>query len=118
MSCESVPLPSLASTRDDPNNLNSAKPGRNALTHSEAIKAEVPAYPGLGTPPAIRIVPVLLSMILSVWTAFTTADNYQTLLTNLLAGNSANFDLRFTAPTSTSSYTEKTLTVTLQAVAP
>lgn len=50
------------------------------------------------------------------WTQFTAADVYQTLVSNLASGGTQNFDLRFTAPTSSSDYAEKSITVTIQAV--
>ncbi|MEK7572063.1 MAG: hypothetical protein AAB553_07365 [Patescibacteria group bacterium] len=52
----------------------------------------------------------------SNWTKFITDDTYQILLTNLLPAATQNFDLRFTAPNPSTSVTEKTLTITIQAV--
>ncbi|MDO8498237.1 MAG: hypothetical protein Q7S44_00380 [bacterium] len=51
------------------------------------------------------------------WTAFTTADSYQTLATGITANSTQNFDLRITVPTTSSDYQQKTITVTVQAVA-
>ena len=51
-----------------------------------------------------------------VWTKFTTEDSYQTLVTNMIADEIQSFDLRFTAPNPATSSTEKTITVTIQAV--
>lgn len=51
------------------------------------------------------------------WTAFTTADSYQTLATGIAASGTQNFDLRITVPSTSSDYQQKTITVTVQAVA-
>lgn len=50
------------------------------------------------------------------WTKFTTADSYQTLITNIAASGTQNFDLRFTAPNPSSDVVQKTITITIQAV--
>lgn len=52
------------------------------------------------------------------WTKFTTAGSYEStpLVTNVLVGNSQNFDLQITVPSSTSDYQQKSITVTIQAV--
>lgn len=52
----------------------------------------------------------------SNWTKFTTANSYQSLISNIAANGTQNLDLRFTAPNPSTSFTEKTLTVTVQAV--
>ena len=52
----------------------------------------------------------------SNWTQFATADVYQTLVSNIAAGGTQNFDLRFTAPNPSNSTTQKTITITVQAV--
>lgn len=52
------------------------------------------------------------------WTLFTAADSYQTLATGLAPGNSQAFDLRLTVPSSTSDTVQKSLDITIQAVAP
>jgi hypothetical protein len=49
------------------------------------------------------------------WTKFVTADGYQTLLANIAPNNSQNFDLRFTAPSPSTSGAQKTITITIQA---
>lgn len=49
------------------------------------------------------------------WTKFTTADAYQTLTTNITAGSSQIFDLRFTAPNPSIVGGQKTINVTIQA---
>lgn len=51
------------------------------------------------------------------WTAFTTADSYQTLATGIAASGTQNFDLRVTVPSTSSDYQQKTITITVQAVA-
>lgn len=52
-----------------------------------------------------------------VWTKFTTPDSYQTLATGIAASGTQNFDLRVTVPTVTTDYQQKSITVTVQAVA-
>lgn len=49
------------------------------------------------------------------WTKFTTADSYQSFVGNIAANGTQNFDLRITAPTSSSDYVQKTITVTILA---
>ncbi len=51
------------------------------------------------------------------WTVLTTADSYQALATNIAASSSQNFDMRITLPSTTSDYVQKTITITIQAVA-
>jgi hypothetical protein len=51
------------------------------------------------------------------WTKFNAADSYQSFVTNVLAGASKNFDLRITLPTITGDFAQKSITVTVQAVA-
>lgn len=50
------------------------------------------------------------------WTKFTTVDSYQTLATGIAVSGTQNFDLKITVPTNSDSI-EKTITVTVQAVA-
>jgi hypothetical protein len=52
----------------------------------------------------------------SGWTQFSTADSYQTLTTSLAADATQNFDLQLTAPNPSTSGTEKSITITVQAV--
>lgn len=52
------------------------------------------------------------------WTLFSSADTYQTLTIGLAPGNSQNFDLRLTVPTTTSDTIQKSLSITIQAVTP
>jgi len=51
----------------------------------------------------------------SLWTPFTTANSYQSLLSNLAIDATQNLDFRLTAPTSSTDYLEKTITITIQA---
>ncbi len=50
------------------------------------------------------------------WIKFITVNTYQELVTNLTASSTQDFDLRFTAPDPSNSGSEKTLTITIQAV--
>ena len=50
------------------------------------------------------------------WISFTASDNYQTLANNIPVNTSQNFDLKLTAPNPSTSATEKTITITIQAV--
>jgi hypothetical protein len=52
------------------------------------------------------------------WTKFINADNYQTLVTNISANSSQDFDLRFTTPTASDDFQQKNITITIQAVQP
>lgn len=52
------------------------------------------------------------------WTTFTTPDSYQTLATSVSVSGTVNIDLELTTPSSTSDYQQKSITVTIQAVAP
>lgn len=52
----------------------------------------------------------------SNWTKFVTAGSYQNLATNVAVDATQNFDLRFTAPNPSTSATQKTITITIQAV--
>jgi len=54
----------------------------------------------------------------STWNDFLVADNYYSLATGIAQGNTQNVDLRITTPTSTSSYLQHSVTVTVQAVSP
>jgi hypothetical protein len=51
----------------------------------------------------------------STWTAMTTS--YATLATNVAAAGTQDFDLQILTPSATTDYTQKTITVTVQAVA-
>lgn len=53
----------------------------------------------------------------SSWTPFTTADSYQSLVSNIAVSGTQTFDLRFTAPNPSTSATQKTINITIQAVA-
>ncbi len=52
----------------------------------------------------------------SNWTLFTTADSYQTLSTGFAVSGTQNFDLRITAPSSSTSGDQKNITITIQAI--
>lgn len=52
----------------------------------------------------------------SNWTLFTTADSYQTLSTGIAVSGTQNFDLRITAPSSSTSGDQKNITITIQAI--
>lgn len=62
---------------------------------------------GTGTPDPCDATPT--------WTAMTTS--YSTLGTNIAAAGTSKFDLKLDTPSSTSDYTAKTITVTVQAIA-
>lgn len=51
------------------------------------------------------------------WTKFTAASNYQTLATGVIQSGTQDFDLRITVPTDSDAQ-EKSITITVQAVAP
>lgn len=51
----------------------------------------------------------------SLWTPFSSADSYQTLLANLAIDATQALDFRLTTPTSSTDYIEKTVTITIQA---
>lgn len=51
------------------------------------------------------------------WTKFTTADSYQLMSNSVSVNGTVNVDLRITLPSSTSDYNQKSITVTIQAVA-
>jgi hypothetical protein len=53
----------------------------------------------------------------SNWTKFTTAGVYQTLSTGITASGTKAFDLQITAPNPSSDTVQKTITITVQAVA-
>jgi hypothetical protein len=81
-----------------------------------SIKTSVPAGWTLGANPGADIFTHEFSINGgSNWTKFITDDVYQTLVTNITASTSQNFDLRFTSPSPSSSSTQKTLTITIQA---
>lgn len=50
------------------------------------------------------------------WTKFITSDAYQTLVTNIAPNATTNLDLRFTSPNPSTSGTQKSIGVTIQAV--
>lgn len=50
------------------------------------------------------------------WTAITTAGSYQALGSNITVSGTKKFDLKLDTPSSTSDYTQKSITVTVQAV--
>lgn len=50
-----------------------------------------------------------------LWTKFSVADSYQTFATNVSANTSQNLDLRIYAPSSSSDYQQKNITVTILA---
>lgn len=52
------------------------------------------------------------------YTKFITTGAYQTLVTGITSSSTKDVDLRITTPTSTTDYQQKTITVTVQAVAP
>ena len=52
------------------------------------------------------------------YTKFSAPDSYQTLATGVTASSTKNVDLRITTPTTSSDYQQKTVTITVQAVAP
>jgi len=52
------------------------------------------------------------------FTKFTTPGSYQTFATGVTASSTKSLDLRITTPTSSSDYQQKSITVTVQAVAP
>ncbi len=54
----------------------------------------------------------------SVWNSFTASDVYYSLATNVAQSGTQDVDLRLTLPTTTSSFLEHSVTVTVQAVAP
>lgn len=49
------------------------------------------------------------------WTKFTTADTYQSFVSNLGVNSTQNFDLRLSTPTSSTDLQQKTLTITILA---
>ncbi|MDP2671629.1 MAG: hypothetical protein Q8P13_04210 [bacterium] len=51
------------------------------------------------------------------WTAITTAGSYQSLSTNVAASGTTRFDLQLSTPSSVADYVQKSITVTVQAVA-
>ncbi len=50
------------------------------------------------------------------WTKFTTADSYQTFVNNIAAAATQNLDLRITAPSSSTDFQQKNITVTILAI--
>jgi len=52
----------------------------------------------------------------SGWNTFTTADSYQQFVASLAGDTSQNLDLRITVPSSTSDFTQKNISITVQAV--
>lgn len=53
----------------------------------------------------------------SSWSTFTAADSYQQFVASLAGDTSQNLDLRITVPTLTSDFTQKNISITIQAVA-
>lgn len=51
------------------------------------------------------------------WTKFNAANSYVTLASNISSAGTQNFDLRLTTPTVSSDYIQKSITITIQAVA-
>lgn len=54
----------------------------------------------------------------STWTAMTAADTYVTAAPSVAQSGTVNFDFRLTTPSSSSDYQQKSITITIQAVAP
>ena len=52
------------------------------------------------------------------WTTFANDTTNYSLATNVAVNGTQNFDLQITTPTATTDYVQKTITVTVQAVAP
>lgn len=52
----------------------------------------------------------------SSWTSFDTTNSYKSLATNIASAGTKSFDLKIHAPTATTDYQQKTITVTIQAV--
>lgn len=81
------------------------------------IKTDEPAGWALGSSAGVDIFAHEFSTTSgSSWTLFTAANSYQALITNMAASDTQNFDLRLTMPTQSTSDTQKSITVTLQAV--
>lgn len=81
------------------------------------IKTDAPAGWSIGASPGSDIFVHEFSVSGgNNWTKFLTQDTYQSLATNLAADATQNFDLRFTAPNPSTSASQKTLTITVQAV--
>lgn len=54
----------------------------------------------------------------STWTAMTVADTYVTAAPSVAQSGTVNFDFRLTTPSASSDYQQKSITITIQAVAP
>jgi hypothetical protein len=54
----------------------------------------------------------------SVWTNMTDADTYVTATPSVAQSGNVNFDFRLTTPSSSTDYQQKSITITIQAVAP
>lgn len=54
----------------------------------------------------------------STWTTMSTTDTYVTAAPSVAQSGTANFDFRLTTPSSSSDYVQKSITITVQAVAP
>ncbi|MBI2356956.1 hypothetical protein HYV12_02825 [Candidatus Dojkabacteria bacterium] len=52
------------------------------------------------------------------WTSLTTADSFQTLSTGLTESSTQSFDMKIISPNPSTSSTEKSITITIQAVQP
>lgn len=82
------------------------------------IKTSQPAGWTVGATPATDVFVHEFSINSGgVWTKFTASEQYQSLATNVGLSGLTNFDLRFTAPDPSTTSNEKTLTITVQAVA-
>lgn len=83
------------------------------------IKTSSPSGWSLGSTPASDIfVHEFSTNAGGSWTAFTAADTYQTLVGGVAPEATEDFDLRFTAPNPSTSASQKTITITIQAVQP
>lgn len=81
------------------------------------IKTDVPSGWILGPTPALdTFVHEFSTNSGSNWTKFLDTDTYQLLTTNVGINDTSDFDLRFTAPDPSTSSSEKTITITVQAV--
>lgn len=54
----------------------------------------------------------------STWTTMTAADTYVTAAPSVAQSGTVNFDFRLTTPSASSDYQQKSITITIQAVAP
>jgi hypothetical protein len=87
------------------------------VTEDYNIKTSVPSGWSLGTAAGVdTFVHEYSTNSGAAWTKMTTADSYQTLIANIAAQAAQTFDLRLTAPTSSTSGAQRSITVTIQAV--